>query len=183
LAEKCGIVTRSEGILAVLGFLSWVSWGFCLSWSRCFCAESGEAIIQQETADVVAVVEQEAATGNAEEAWAIVPQNAWTGRARAETETGAKRGPKGGRAFKRAEAIFLAVKDWNRLNPSESFAFNAGILETVFKVHRQAAKDFFEAYQNELWEYHQEIGVESPKWHNRGKDMGRLRAFVKERTE
>ena len=137
-----------------------------------------DAIIQQETADVVAVEEQAPAAVKSEGAAAIVPQNAWTGRARAEAETGAKRGPKGGRAFKRAESIFLAVKDWNRLNPFETFAFNAGILETVFKVHRQAAKDFFEAYQNKLWEYHQEIGVESPKWHNRGKDTERLRAFV-----
>jgi integrase len=141
-------------------------------------AESGEAFAQQQTADVVTVVEQRAAAVKAEGAAAIVPQNAWTGRTRVEAETGAKRGPKGGKAFKRAEAIFLAVKDWNRLNPFETVAFNAGILETVFKVHRQAAKDFFEAYQNELWEYHQEIGVESPKWHNRGKDMEKLRAFV-----
>lgn len=94
---------------------------------------------------------------------------------------GEGRGPKAGKAFKRAEAIFLAEKDWNRENPFETFAFNAGILETVFKVHRQAAKDFFEAYQNELWEYHQEIGAESPKWHNRGKDSEKLRAFVEER--
>jgi integrase len=146
-------------------------------------ADAGDAIVQQETADVVAVVEQGAAAGEREEAGAIVPQNAWTGRARAETETGAKRGPKGGKAFKRAEAIFLAVKDWNRQNPFETFAFNAGILETVFKVHRQAAKDFFEAYQNELWEYHQEIGVESPKRHNWGKDTERLRAFVEGRLK
>ncbi len=144
-------------------------------------AESGEAIIQQETADVVAVVEQVPAAVESYGARAIVPQNAWTGRARAETETGAKRGPKGGRAFKRAEAIFLAVKDWNRQNPFETFVLNPGLLETVFRVHRQAVKDFFEAYQNELWEYHQEIGVESPKWHNRGKDTEKLRAFVEGR--
>ncbi len=144
--------------------------------------DSRDAIVQQQTADVVAVVEQVPAAVERVGARAIVPQNAWTGRARAEAETGAKRGPKGGRAFKRAELIFLAVKDWNRQNPFETFAFNAGILETVFKVHRQAAKDFFEAYQNELWEYHQEIGVESPKWHNRGKDMEKLRAFVEGRA-
>ena len=91
------------------------------------------------------------------------------------------RGPKSGRAFNRAEAIFLAVKDWNRLNPSETYVINPGVLETVFHVHRQAAKDFFAAYQNELWDYHQEINVESPRWHNRGKDMERLKAFVDER--
>ena len=86
--------------------------------------------------------------------------------------------PKKGKAFKRAEAIFLAIKDWNKQNPTESFAINPGILETIFKVHRQAAKDFFNTYQNELWEYHQEIGVESPRWHNRGKDTAQLKAFV-----
>jgi hypothetical protein len=41
-------------------------------------------------------------------------------------------------------------------------------------------KNFFEAYQNELWEYHQDIRVESPKWHNRGKDTEKLRKFVEE---
>jgi hypothetical protein len=91
------------------------------------------------------------------------------------------RGPKSGKAFQRAEAIFLALKDWNHLYPSESFAINPGLLETVFRVHRQAAKDFFDAYQNELWEYHQEMGVESPRWHNRGKDTQKLKAFVLEK--
>lgn len=93
------------------------------------------------------------------------------------------RHPMRGKAFHRAEAIFLAIKDWNRLKPSESFAINPGVLETIFKVHRQAAKDFFEAYQNELWDYHQEIGVESPRWHNRGKDTAKLKAFVDERLK
>lgn len=93
------------------------------------------------------------------------------------------RGPHPGKAFQRAEAIVLAIKDWNRLYPSESFAINAGILETVFRVHRQAVKTFFEAYQNELWEYHQDIGVESPRWHNRGKDTQKLKAFVTQSLE
>jgi hypothetical protein len=96
------------------------------------------------------------------------------------TTAGVARGPKAGKAFKRAENIFLAVKDWNRLHPDQSFAINAGVMETIFRVHRQAVKEFFEAYQHELWEYHQEIGVESPKWHNRGKDTQRLREFVED---
>jgi len=91
------------------------------------------------------------------------------------------RGPKAGKAFRRAEAIVLGIKDWNRQFPSESFAINAGILETVFRVHRQAVKEFFDAYQNELWDYHQEIGVESPRWHNRGKDTQKLKEFVNQR--
>jgi hypothetical protein len=93
------------------------------------------------------------------------------------------RGPKAGRAFKRAEAIFLVIKEWNRLYPSESFAVNAGVLETVFRVHRQAVKEFFQVYQNEIWDYHQEIGVESPRWHNRGKDTEKLKTFVTERMQ
>ena len=78
--------------------------------------------------------------------------------------------------------MIIAEKDWNRENPFETFVLNPGLMETVFKVHRQAVKDFFEAYQNEMWEYHQEIGVESPKWHNRGKDTERLKAFVEGRV-
>lgn len=93
------------------------------------------------------------------------------------------RGPKSGKAFQRAEAVVLGIKDWNRLYPSESFAINAGVLETVFRIHRQAVKEFFDAYQNELWDYHQEIGVESPRWHNRGKDTQKLKAFVTERMQ
>jgi Telomere resolvase len=96
-------------------------------------------------------------------------------------DTIATRGPKAGKAFRRAESIFLAIKDWNRLHPTESFAVNPGVVETVFRVHRQAVKEFFETYQNELWDYHQEIGVESPRWHNRGKDTQKLKAFVQER--
>jgi hypothetical protein len=96
------------------------------------------------------------------------------------TATGGTRGPKAGKAFRRAENIFLAVKDWNRLHPDQSFAINPGVLETVFRVHRQAAKEFFKAYQNELSDYHQELGVDSPRWHNRGKDTQRLREFVEE---
>jgi Telomere resolvase len=93
------------------------------------------------------------------------------------------RGPKSGKAFRRAEAIVLAIKDWNRQFPSESFAINPGILETIFRVHRQAVKDFFEAYQNELWDYHQELGVESPRWHNRGKDTLKLKEFVNKQLQ
>jgi Telomere resolvase len=93
------------------------------------------------------------------------------------------RGPKSGRAFQRAQAIVLGIKDWNRLYPAESFAINAGLLETVFRIHRQAVKEFFDVYQNELWDYHQEMGVESPRWHNRGKDTQKLKAFVTERMQ
>jgi hypothetical protein len=50
-------------------------------------------------------------------------------------------------------------------------------------VHRQAVKEFFQVYQNEIWDYHQEIGVESPRWHNRGKDTEKLKAFVTQRMQ
>jgi Telomere resolvase len=138
-------------------------------------AESGDTEAQQEKAEVLAVAEPKLTAAKAEGARAIVSHSVGES---AEVTMGVRRGPKKGRAFKRAEVIFLAIKDWNRQNPGETFVLNPGLLETVFKVHRQAVKDFFEAYQNELWEYHQEIGVESPQWHNRGKDTEKLRAFV-----
>jgi arsenate reductase-like glutaredoxin family protein len=93
------------------------------------------------------------------------------------------RGPQPGKAFQRAETIVLAIKDWNRLHPNETFAINAGLLETVFRVHRQAVKTFLETYQNELWDYHQDLGVESPRWHNRGKDTQKLKTFVTQTTD
>jgi Telomere resolvase len=89
-------------------------------------------------------------------------------------------GPSKGRAFKRAEAIVLGIKEWNRLNPDESFAISPGVLESIFRVHRQATKDFFERYQDEILSYHQDIGVDSPRWHNRGKDVEKMRSFVQE---
>jgi Telomere resolvase len=98
-----------------------------------------------------------------------------------QREGGLTRGPRAGKAFRRAESIFLAIKDWNHLYPTESFSINPGVMETIFRVHRQAVKEFFDAYQNELWEYHQELGVDSPRWHNRGKDTQKLKAFVQER--
>lgn len=97
------------------------------------------------------------------------------------TPTAVPRSHGAGKAFKRAAAIVEAIKVWNQYHPSESFAISPGLLETVFRIHRQAAKEFFEAYQNELWDYHQEIGVESPRWHNRGKDSEKLKMFVQER--
>jgi hypothetical protein len=96
------------------------------------------------------------------------------------TEAIVGRVPKTGKAFKRAEAIVLGIKEWNRLYPSESFAISPGVLESIFKVHRQATKDFFERYQDEILSYHQDIGVDSPRWHNRGKDAQKMRSFVQE---
>jgi hypothetical protein len=96
------------------------------------------------------------------------------------TATGAVRGPKAGRAFQRAETIVLAIKDWNRIHPSEAFMINPGLMETVFKVHRQAVKEFFEVYRDDFSDYHQALGVESPRWHNRGKDTAKLREFVEQ---
>jgi hypothetical protein len=90
----------------------------------------------------------------------------------------ATRGRKPGKALERALHIFDAVREWNRLHPEETFAINPGLLETVFKVHRKAAKQFCEEYQNELWDYHQEIGVQSEHAHNRGKDVQQLLQFV-----
>jgi predicted nucleic acid-binding Zn-ribbon protein len=92
----------------------------------------------------------------------------------------ATRGRKPGKALERAVHIFDAVREWNRLHPEETFAINPGLLETVFKVHRKAAKQFCEEYQNDLWDYHQEIGVQSEHAHNRGKDLQQLWQFVQQ---
>jgi hypothetical protein len=94
----------------------------------------------------------------------------------------ATRGRKPGKALERASHIFDAVREWNRLHPEETFAINPGLLETVFKVHRKAAKQFCEEYQNELWDYHQEIGMQSEHAHNRGKDVQQLWQFVQNYT-
>lgn len=88
------------------------------------------------------------------------------------------RGRKPGKALERATHIFDAVREWNRLHPEETVAINPGLLETVFKIHRKAAKQFCEEYQNELWDYHQEIGVQTEHAHNRGKDVQQLWQFV-----
>ncbi len=142
-----------------------------------------EKPVELKTARVVPLSFTES---KAEKAYAIAPPPASTNGSTRSKETRQEeivstRGPKAGKAFRRAESIFLAIKDWNRLHPTESFAINPGVIETIFRIHRQAVKEFFEAYQNELWDYHQEIGVESPRWHNRGKDTQKLKEFVQER--
>jgi hypothetical protein len=142
-----------------------------------------EKPVEHKTARVVPLSFTES---KAEKAYAIASPPASTNGSTRSKETRQEeivstRGPKAGKAFRRAESIFLAIKDWNRLHPTESFAINPGVIETIFRIHRQAVKEFFEAYQNELWDYHQEIGVESPRWHNRGKDTQKLKEFVQER--
>jgi Telomere resolvase len=142
-----------------------------------------EKPVEPKTARVVPLSFTES---KAEKAYVIASPPASTNGSTRSKETRQEeivstRGPKAGKAFRRAESIFLAIKDWNRLHPTESFAINPGVIETIFRIHRQAVKEFFEAYQNELWDYHQEIGVESPRWHNRGKDTQKLKEFVQER--
>jgi hypothetical protein len=90
----------------------------------------------------------------------------------------APRGRKPGKAMERARHIYDAVREWNRLHPNETFVVNPGLLETIFKIHRQAAKQFCDEYQNELWEYQQEIGVQVEHSHNRGKNIQKLWEFV-----
>jgi hypothetical protein len=104
-----------------------------------------------------------------------IAQKVAEGTARLET-----RGRKPGKALERAAHIFDAVREWNRLYPEESFVINPGLLETVFKIHRKAAKQFCDEYQNELWDYHQELGVQSEHAHNRGKDIQQLWQFVQQ---
>ncbi|MCM1981437.1 protelomerase family protein [Lyngbya confervoides] len=89
-----------------------------------------------------------------------------------------KAGRKPGQAVQRATEIFHQVQEWNREHPDQTFVINPGFLETVFKINRKAAKQFCEEHQAELWEHHQEIGVEVEVSHNRGKDVEALRKYV-----
>ena len=90
----------------------------------------------------------------------------------------AKKGRKPGKAVERAKRIFLQVQEWNRSNPDSTFVINPGFLETLFRINRKAAKQFCEEFQAEIWEHHQEIGVENEISHNRGKDVEALLDFV-----
>ena len=88
-----------------------------------------------------------------------------------------KGGRRPGQAMKRAGDIFHRVQAWNRQHPDETFAINPGFLETVFRINRKAAKQFCEEFKTEIWEHHQEIGVEHEVSHNRGKDVDALLAY------
>jgi len=85
---------------------------------------------------------------------------------------------KPGGAKERAMRIFLALQGWNRQHPDNTFALTPGLLEREFGIHRQAAKEFLAENQNLIWEHHQAIQVENERSHNRGKDIGFLKAFV-----
>jgi hypothetical protein len=83
-----------------------------------------------------------------------------------------------GGARARAISIWKALQQWNQLHPDNTFAINAGLLETVFGIHRQAAHSFLEDFSEEIAEHHKAIGVFSPRSHNRSKDFSPLKEFV-----
>jgi len=83
-----------------------------------------------------------------------------------------------GGARARAVSIWNALQDWNLAHPDNTFAINAGLLETVFGIHRQAAHSFLEDFSEEIAEHHKAIGVFSPRSHNRSKDFSPLKEFV-----
>ena len=89
-----------------------------------------------------------------------------------------KPGRKPGKAMERAQNIFDALRAWNAQHPEETVAISPGLLETQFKVHRQAAKQFCEDRQHEISDHHAEIGVETAMFHNRGKNLEAFKAFV-----
>ncbi|MGF1603782.1 MAG: protelomerase family protein [Thermosynechococcaceae cyanobacterium] len=91
-----------------------------------------------------------------------------------------KRGRAPGKAAQRAQVIFDALRAWNGKTPTETLAFSPGLLESVFRVHRKAAKAFCQEFQNEIEDHHAEIGVEWILTHNKGKDIEGFKAFVSE---
>ncbi len=90
------------------------------------------------------------------------------------------RGRAPGKAAQRAQVIFDALRAWNAEHPGEELAFSPGLLETAFRVHRKAAKEFCKQFQNEIEDHHAEIGVERILTHNKGKDIEGFKAFVSE---
>ena len=91
-----------------------------------------------------------------------------------------KPGRKPGKAIKRAQTVFDALRAWNVQHPEQTLALSPGLLETGFKIHRQAAKQYCADFQTEINDHHAEVGVEKPMSHNRGKDLERFKAFVAE---
>lgn len=91
-----------------------------------------------------------------------------------------RKGRKPGKAIERAKRIFLQIQYWNQANPDSTFATNPGLLESIFRIHRKAAKQFCEEFKTEIWEHHQDIGVENESSHNRGKDVEALLEFMEQ---
>lgn len=83
-----------------------------------------------------------------------------------------------GKAARRAQSIFDAIRAWNEQHPDDTLAFSPGLLETVFKVHRKAAKEFCQQFHNEIEDHHAEIGVERILTHNKGKDIDGFKQFA-----
>ena len=86
-----------------------------------------------------------------------------------------------GGATDRANTIFLAVQDWNRQHPDQTFAITLSLLKDEFGINFKAARSFLEEKQNDIWELHQSSGVVNPRSHNRqnGRDMAELKRFVR----
>ncbi len=98
------------------------------------------------------------------------------------TQTSKKRkaGRKPGQAMRRAQNIFDALRAWNTQHPDLTVAFSPGLLETGFRIHRKAAKQFCEDFRNEINDHHAEIGVENAMSHNRGKNLEKFKGFVEQ---
>jgi len=86
-----------------------------------------------------------------------------------------------GGATDRANTIFLAVQDWNRQHPDQTFAITLSLLKDEFGINFKAARSFLEERQDDIWELHRASGVENPRSHNRreGRDLAELKQFVR----
>ena len=78
----------------------------------------------------------------------------------------------------RAQKIFNALQGWNAQHPEQTVALSPGLLETQFRIHRKAAKQFCEVFRNDIDNHHRAVGVEQPMSHNRGKSLEVFKAFV-----
>ena len=82
--------------------------------------------------------------------------------------------------LRRAIAIFEAIKQWNQLYSSSTFALTKSLLEREFHIHRDAAAEFLQTNQTAINQYHKSVGITKTRGHNRqiGRNIEELKNFV-----
>lgn len=87
------------------------------------------------------------------------------------------------KAKDRAQQIFHAIVQWNQAHPDEPYAITTGLLEKTFGINRKAANEFTSEYAEAIQQHHEAIGVQNERFHNRGKNLELIKAFVDKHNE
>lgn len=87
------------------------------------------------------------------------------------------------KAKDRAQQIFHAIVQWNQAHPDEPYAITTGLLEKTFGINRKAGNEFTEEYAEAIQQHHEAIGVQNERFHNRGKNLELIKAFVDKHNE